>query len=247
MTKLWQVVALLVLCASPAYGQQCKARPISGTAPNSGGSLGVFLNGELTTQHTTARGAVRAAEALMEVDSLAQVVVVDYLWMIYQTNKGADCAPRSPRPPWPISLVGCPSCPPTVTVHDTVPDPLTEAALASCQAELGLCSMALADALARIDSLLALPAPEPVLPPPDSVVVLPDSLAMVVPDTFLFTAVLWLEDVAYVCVDAGVVEAKIAEDRSRACAIQGGARSGACLTAQPLLTVGREEPCPSAF
>lgn len=182
MKKLWQMAALAVLLwAGPAYGQQCKARPISGTG--SGSSYAVFLNGERYSEHTTARRAVIQMEVLMEAEPLAQVVVMEYLWGIWQDNQKRDCAPRSARPPWPISLlpvVECPSCPPadtifrtdtltltdTITVHDTVTvdNPVTEAALDACLTTLGICSADLGAALAEIERLLALPPP-----PPDTV------------------------------------------------------------------------------
>jgi hypothetical protein len=109
-----------------AFGQQCKARPISGTGTAS--SYAVFLNGERYSQHTTARRAVIQMEVLMEAEPLAQVVVMEYLWGIWQDNQKRDCAPRSERPPWPLSLLPggeCPSCPPPDTVRLPAPPPDT--------------------------------------------------------------------------------------------------------------------------
>jgi len=187
-----RALALLLLLAAPLDAQQCRARPISGTAPNSGGAIGVFLDGELVGQHTTARGAVLRMETLMEADSTAQVVIMEYLWGIWQDQQKRDCGPRSARPPWPIGLQ----------------------------------------------------------PPPfafDSVVTMPDPMTMTLPEDFLFSAVLWLDDVPYVCVESGVIEAKLAEDGSRACEIREGASLGVCNTPFRLPIVGASEPCPSAF
>jgi hypothetical protein len=191
----WLIIGSLALIAiftfqNTAFSQQCRPRSISGTG--SGNSYGVFFNGELYSQHSTPRGAVRQMELLMTDAPQAQVVILAYLWGVWQDNQGNDCAPRSVRPPWPIGLV----------------------------------------------------------PPPfafDSVVTIPDSLSMTVPEEFQFSAVLWSEGIAYVCVEAGVIEAKVAEDRSQACAIREGASLGVCNTPQPLPTIGRAEPCPSAF
>ncbi len=100
--------------------QACKARPISGTG--TGSAFGVYKNLTYVSGHTTARRAVAKGETLLEADSTAQVVLVEYLWMIFQDNKGNDCATRSRRPPWPLALRAAPPPPDSVQV---VPDTLS--------------------------------------------------------------------------------------------------------------------------
>ena len=169
----------------------CRARPISGTG--SGSSYGVFLDGQLASSHTTPRRAISKGEALLDADSTAQIVVIEYLWMIFQDNKANDCAPRSERPPWPIALRAVP-------------------------------------------------------PPPDSVVVLPDSASLIVADSVQMTAVLWIEGLPWVCPEYGPLwEAKLAANRSRACAVSDGARFHLCDTPQPVLEITSEQECPSIW
>ncbi len=169
--------------------QACRARPISGTG--SGSSFGVYKNLNLVSSHTTARRAVAMGETLLEADTTAQVVLVEYLWMIFQDNQGNDCAPRSRRPPWPLALRAAP-------------------------------------------------------PPLDSVTAIPDSASMVVPEQTRFASVLWKDGLPWVCHDYGPLwEAKIAEDRSRVCAVSDGARFQLCDTPQPVLEITSEQECPS--
>ena len=290
----------------------------------------------------------------METDSLAQVVVMEYLWGIWQDNQKRDCAPRSERPPWPISLSGeCPSCPPaeTMFVTDTIPDPVTEAALAA--------------ALATIDSLLAIPPPDPcevcdtipeppppaeeegtiellvsaspdrsapqpvlgsllngniyvfavvggraadsvvfqidaqiehtelttpydlaggsvsaaspystfeelpngthsftaiarngidqwgvtanaIVSNPDSVAVIPSEITLGSGEQYVFTALIYFENVPYICMDDSILwEAKPAADESRACGVSDGARHGSCTNPLAHMMILSEEECPS--
>ncbi len=161
----------------------------------------------------------------------------------------------SPRGPWYITVNGVER-----SHHDrentarrAARDTLRKYALASVYVEIGI----LAHFDARPSAGCNLPpppepapepeppAPEPEPAPLDSVVVLPDELDLQIDETYQLSAVIWLDELPYVCIDEGVIEAKIAEDRSQACAISGGARLDNCLTPQPALRIERSEPCPS--
>jgi hypothetical protein len=154
-------IGLLFYSVGTAFGQQCQTEEVPGTGDSF--PWRVYVEGVERSKHSRNQTASRAADDFLRASPDVTVEVRYVGWIRWRS---ASCgAPEAPQ--WP-PVGECPSCPPAETtfVTDTLPDPETEAALAQCQLELGICSVDLATALAEIDRLLALPPDTAFLPEP---------------------------------------------------------------------------------